>query len=117
MENIFGLLRPDMVDCMVTQYHWGRATLTVKLSRENSPDIQYLKFGGVEVFSGPLKWRGANFIQRPTSDCLELLQQAERVSEFVTEADLEERTIRLYVVELEHIHVQIVANMANRYSG
>ena len=117
MNNAFGVMKPEMIECQVTQYHWGRSAMTVKLSRQGSPDIQYIKFGGVEVFSGPLTWMGANFVLRPTSECLELLQQSERVNDFVTEKDLNERNVRLYLVELQFIHVQIVCHQASKYSG
>lgn len=115
MSNVFALQRPDMIECMVYDYHWGRGALTLRLQRENSPDIQYIKFSGVEYFSGPVKWKGANFSIRPTSECLELLQRAERVNELVTEDNLIERNIQLYTVELEHLPVLIVCHLANRY--
>lgn len=117
MNNVFAVMKPEMIECQVTQYHWGRSMLTLKLSRQGSPEIQYIKFSGVEVFSGPLTWTGANFVLRPTSECLELLQIAERVNDFVTEKDLNERNIRLYMVELAQMQVQIVCHLANKYSG
>jgi hypothetical protein len=117
MSNVFEIPRPDMVDCMVAEYQWNRAILTVKLSRQNSPEVQYLKFGGVEVFSGPLHWTGANFVVRPTAECLELMQHVDRISEFVTEAQLEERGYKLYIVELRAAQVQVVCKMVNKYSG
>jgi len=117
MNNAFAIMKPEMIECMITEYHWGRSMMTLKLSRQGTPDIQYIKFAGVEVFSGPLTWTGANFILRPTSECLELLQSAERISEYVTEKDLIERNILLYIIELQFIQVQIVCHMANKYSG
>ncbi|MCU0514453.1 MAG: hypothetical protein MUE40_18015 [Anaerolineae bacterium] len=117
VHNVFAILKPDMMNCMVAEYHWGRATMTVKLNRENSPEVHYIRFGGVEYFAGPMHWRGASFAQRPASDCLELLRRAGRVNEFVEEETLKERNIRLFVVQLEQSEVQIVCHLANKYSG
>jgi hypothetical protein len=117
MSNAFAIPKPDTIQCVVQDYHWGRGALTIKLSRVSSPDIQYLRFFGVEVFAGPLKWEGGNFVLQPTSACLEILQIAGRVSEFVTEAMVQERNMKLYTVELAQMQVQIVCNMANKYAG
>lgn len=117
MNNAFAIQKPDTIHCLVQDYHWGRGALTIKLSRLNSPDINYIRFHGVEVFAGPMQWDGANFVLQSTQACLEVLQLASRVSEFVTEKDLQERNIRLYTVDLPNMQVQIVCNMANKYSG
>jgi hypothetical protein len=117
MNNVFAIQKPETIDCQVNEYHWGRSMMTLKLSRQGSPEIQYIKFAGVEVFSGPMIWTGANFILRPTTECLELLVVAGRANDFVTEKDLVERNIRLYAVELAQLHVQIICHTANKYSG
>ncbi len=117
MNNVFAIPKADTIHCLVVDYHWGRGALTLKLTRLASPDVSYIRFHGVEVFAGPMQWDGANFVRQTTKACLEIMQLAGRAGEFVTEKDLDERHISLYSVQLEHMEVQIVANMANKYSG
>ena len=117
MNNIFAIQKPDLFHCLVVSYQWGRGLMTLRLTRKNSPDVQYIRFHGVEVFAGPMKWDGANFVQQPSAACLEVLQLAGRVNEFVTEQALQERKFKLYTVDLPQMSVQIVCNMANKYSS
>jgi hypothetical protein len=117
INNVFVIPRPETIHCHVQEYHWGRGQLSIKLSRLNSPEIQYLRFQGVEVYAGPMQWDGGNFVQQPTSACLEIMQIAGRVPDFATEAMLQERNIKLYTVELAQMQVQIVCHTANKYTG
>ena len=112
MNNVFAIQRPETIHCMVMSYDWGKGLLMVKLSRQNSPNIQYIRFQGVEVFAGPMQWDGGNFTQQPDAACLEVLQLAGRISEFATEKELKERKMRLYTVDLPQMSVQIVCHGA-----
>lgn len=117
MNNVFAIQRPETIHCQIQDYHWGRGQLTIKLSRQNSPEISYLRFQGVEVYAGPMQWDGGNFVQQSTAACLEIMQIAGRASEFVTEAMLQERNMKLYTVELAQMQVQIVCHTATKYVG
>jgi len=114
MNNVFVIQRPETIHCVVMSYEWGKGLMTVKLSRQNSPDIQYIRFQGVEVFAGPMQWDGANFVLQPAASCLEVLQLAGRVSEFVTEKEIQERKLKLYTVDLPQMSVQIVCHVATK---
>lgn len=117
-DNFFALKQPEAYDCQIRQYKWGGGAMHIRLKRKNSPEVQYLKFSGLEFFCGPLQWEGANFGIRSTADCLAILQKHGCVSPFVEVQHLEERNIRLYVVEIGgDVPVQIIANRVNRFSG
>lgn len=117
MNNFFAIKKPETVDCAVMQYHWGRSQLIVRLKRQNSPEVQFIRFGGVEYVSAPIHWTGAEFTLQPASECLVLLQQVGRAGLFVTEEQLQERGISLYTVNLPESQVKIVARIANKYSA
>jgi hypothetical protein len=117
MTNHFGVAQPDNVNCHVMEYHWGRNMLLIRLKRQNSPEVQYIKFGGVEYFAGPMEWTGANFTLRGAEECLQVLKDAERVGEFVTADMIKERGLSLYTAELGNSLVVIVSKSAHKYSA
>ena len=116
-NNFFGIRHPMTMDCTVKDYRWSGSSLVIQLNRQNSPEVQYLRFRGVEYYAGPFKWTGANFKIRPASDCLQLLREANRISDLVEEHHLEERGMQLYIVELPESEVHIIANYAARLIG
>lgn len=117
MTNIFGIQRPDMMHCTISEYKWGRQTLIIKMKRENSPEVQYLRFQKVEFFSGPMHWRGASFEVRPTEECLEIMQLTELIGEFAELDHIAQLGLKLYQVSLENVAVQIIAGRVSRISG
>lgn len=118
MANIFGIQRPEMMACMVTEYKWNRQVLTVKLKRDQSPEVFYLRFTRVEFFAGPMMWQGADFHIGNDADCLELLQLTGRIGEFATEDHIRKIGYKLYGVDIaDGVTVQIIAGVANKYSG
>lgn len=116
-ENVFGIQRPEMIDCTVMTYHWGRSLLTIRLKRQNSPEVQYLKFGGVLYFAAPTEWNGARFDLCDASDCLDILIQMGKVPEFTTAEHLKERNINLYRVDIAFAPVTVIAHKASKYNG
>jgi hypothetical protein len=114
MNNVFGIQRPETIRCLVARYEWGKGLMTVRLTRQSSPDIYYIRFQGLEVFAGPMKWEGGNFVLQPVASCLEVLQMAGRASEFATERDIQERKFKLYTVDLPQMSVQIVCTLATK---
>lgn len=116
-KNIFGLQRPEMFDCLVTSYAWGRQLLVIKLKRQNSPEVHYLRFSGVEFFCGPMHWRGASFTQASDAECLDLMRLLGRASEFTEERHIQQIGMNLYQVDLEQIQIQIIAHGVRRYAG
>lgn len=117
MNNVFAIQRAESFHVQVMEYQWSRSAFSLKLSRQSSPDIQYVRFNGVEVFAGPMQWDGANFMLQPAAACLEVLQVAARLPDFATEKDVQERKLKLYTVELPQMSVQIVCTMASKQAG
>jgi hypothetical protein len=118
MANIFGIQRPEMMECSITSYKWNRQILTVKIKRENSPEVFYLRFTRVEFFAGPMMWKGADFRTGSDADCLELLQMTGRIGEFATEDTIRQIGYKLYGVDVgDNVTLQIIAAKANKFSG
>lgn len=117
MKNVFGVQQPDKVDVMVQQYHWGRTTLLLRLKRQNSPEVQYIKFQGVEYFMGPMEWTDAAFEQRPDEECLQVMRDTGRANDIMTVQHLQDKSIRLYTIERPNTTIAIIAHLAHRYSG
>jgi|GEM_PF-2095778 hypothetical protein len=116
-ENFFKVPVPDNVACQVMEYHWGRATLLVRLRRQNSPEVQYIRFSGVEYFAGPMVWNGAAFDLRDPEECLNVLRDAGRVNDLVDVEQLVTHGLHLYTVTLPQTLVCVVAKQASRYSA
>ena len=116
-RNYFKVGMPENVDCIVQEYRWGRKTLLIKFKRVNSPEVQYVKFSGVEYFAGPVEWTNANFEVRSTEECLNLMRDVGRANEHVTEEHLIANNLQLLTVTLPHTIVAIVAKSITRYSG
>jgi len=116
-QNYFGVRRPDMIECTIMDYKWGHKVMTVRLKRENSPEIQYIKFSSVEFFAGPMMWKGADFEVLPDADCLEMLQLTGTLNDFATEKHVKTLGYKLYAVNIGEVMIQIVASKANKYSG
>jgi hypothetical protein len=116
-ENFFKVGQPYNVDCMVQEYRWGRRTLLLRLKRHNSPEVQYIKFSGVEYFAGPMEWTSANFGVRSDEECLALLRDAGRANELFTLEHLTANKYQLFTVQLDHTLIAIVSKGVTRYSG
>lgn len=118
MSNIFGIQRPEMMECTITNYKWNRQILTVKVKRENSPEVFYLRFTKVEFFAGPTIWKGADFRIGSDADCLDILQMTGRIGDFATEAHIRQLGYKLYGVDIgENITLQIISAKVNKFSG
>lgn len=115
--NVFGIAIPEQVECMVQKYQWGRAVLILRLKRLNSPEVQYIRFTGVEYFAGPMKWTGAQIDQRTDEECMQLLRDAGRINDLVTLEHIQALTYALYTVTLPQTLVCAVSRQAHRYSG
>ncbi|XWX05364.1 hypothetical protein VZO05_07330 [Aggregatilineales bacterium SYSU G02658] len=116
-ENVFAINQPENVHCMVYSYQWGRANLVIRLKRQNSAEVQYIRFSGVEYFAGPMKWDNAAFDLRSAEECLSLLRDAGRANEHMTIEHVEQLQLRLLTVTLPNTLVCIVAKQYSRHSG
>lgn len=111
-QNVFKLGTPDQIECRVQEYQWGRGTLLVRLKRLNSPEVQYLKFTGVEYFAGPMLWMGALVNQQSDEECLMLMRSVGRSNETIPTS-----LCQLYTISLPDTRICIIARQATRYSG
>ncbi len=116
-ENVFAIVQPENVHCMVYTYQWGRSTLVIRLKRYNSAEVNYLRFSGVEYFAGPMAWDNAAFDLRSSEECLNLLRDAGRANEHMTVEHLEASRLQLLTVTLPNTLVCIVAKQYSRHSG
>lgn len=115
--NVFTIAQPENVHCTVYTYHWGRATLVIRLKRHNSAEVQYLRFTGVEYFAGPMSWDNAAFDLRSAEECLNMLRDAGRANDHMTVEHIEQLRLHLLTVTLPNTLVCIVAKHYGRHSG
>lgn len=116
-ENVFVIQRPEAVDCTIWTYQWAHAQLTLRLKRQNSPEIQYLRFSGVQYVAMPNEWSNARFDLLDDEDCLNLLVQVGKLPQGMSLEVFKTKGIYLYQVALPNAPVWVAAHNANKYNG
>jgi hypothetical protein len=91
--------------------------MVIRLKRQSSAEVQYIRFSGVEYFAGPMMWDNAAFELRSAEECLALLRDAGRANDHMTVEHIEQLKLRLLTVTLPNTLVCIVSKQYSRHSG
>ena len=97
IKNVFSFENPDQLDCCVWQYAAGHSEMGIQLFDNDKGLTYFLEFTAVHYFSGPLKWRSADFHFHPWSESLPLLQE---LGQIPTIKDVPEQTRKMIVGQL-----------------
>jgi hypothetical protein len=80
MENILELPDPDNINCVLYSYLKGHKELYIEAYVHN--EIKYIFIDGVEYYSGPVTWKGANFRLGSEEECITLLESSTNYKDF-----------------------------------
>ena len=75
VDNVFLFENPDEMDCVVWQYAVGHSEMGIQIFDNNKGLTYFLDLIMVHYFSGPLKWKSANFQLHPWRESLPLMQE------------------------------------------
>ncbi|MEP7290110.1 MAG: hypothetical protein ABI947_30545 [Chloroflexota bacterium] len=69
--------------CCILSYARGHTHLEIEIS--NGDNTKYLIFEGVEYFSIPNVWKGADFMVAPQNECLKIIHWLQRYTDIPDE--------------------------------
>jgi hypothetical protein len=75
VDNVFLFDDPEEIECVVWQYVAGHSEMGIQLFDNNKGLTYFLDFTMVHYFSGPLKWKSANFQLQPWSESRLLMRE------------------------------------------
>lgn len=90
----FNIPNGSSCHCVISKYSKSHTHLEIEIAYLES--TKHLIFEGVEYFSGPMMWKGADLAVATPSECLRLLHQLGRYDEFPDEYLLDK--FRLFLI-------------------
>lgn len=114
INNVFEKIKfPNLepYHCDLWSYQVGHSELVLRLTHVDQPfdenaESIFLIFTNVAYFSGPTKWRGADFSQGSKAQCASILDK----TNFENADMLAERIYTLFVKKLPDIDIKIIAS-------
>jgi hypothetical protein len=107
IDNYFAVSNPHLCSCAVMSYAIGHSEMLVKIEDETHKEF-YIVFYYVEYYSGPLKWKGANFSTQSKENTMKLLYKIKpEINNKIPESSL--ANFHLYTVNTPDFEVCILA--------